>query len=84
MFFSTKSKGAKRLSLILGIISGCYFTIYQHVPTTSDSGERWSTIGLNLANMAILFAVGFVAAWTVVRVIAWIIEGFLCDRKQGE
>ena len=84
MFFSTKSKGVKRLSLILGVISGGYFAVSQHTPVIYETDTKWYTIGINLANMALLFVVGFVVVWTIVRVIAWVIEGFLSDRKQGE
>lgn len=72
----TRSVGVRRLSLILGLISGTYFMVTQHTPIVGEN-----TVSLNLLNMAILFAVGFVATWLIVRVIAWVIEGFVQDRS---
>lgn len=77
MLFRTNSIGVRRLSLILGIIAGCFIMLTQHTPITSGENR----ISWNLLNMALLFAAGFIAAWGTVHVIAWIIVGFILDRS---
>ena len=77
MFINTKSVGVRRLSLILGLISGIIFIITQHTPIYEGQYKLY----WNLLNMAILFVVGFFAAWTAVRIIAWIVIGFMHDRS---
>ena len=49
--------------------------VTQHAPIVGEN-----KVSLNLLNMAILFVVGFIATWLIVRVIAWIIDGFVQDR----
>ncbi len=77
MFFNTKSVGIRRLSLILGLISGVYFMITQHTPIYEGEYKLY----WNLLSMVILFAIGFFATWLVVRTFAWIISGFIHDRS---
>jgi hypothetical protein len=79
MFFHTKSMGVRRLSIILAIIAGCYLVATAHTPIYAGEGRLY----WNLFNMALLFSAGFVAAWLTVRIIAWIIEGFIRDRTGG-
>lgn len=75
MFINTKSVGVRRLSLILGLISGIFFVITQHTPIFEGQYKLY----WNLLNMAILFVVGFFVTWTAVRIIAWIVTGFVHD-----
>ncbi len=77
MFFHTNLVGVRRLSLILGFIAGFYFMIKQHTPIYEGEYKLY----WNLLSMAILFAVGFFATWLVVRIIAWIVAGFVHDRS---
>lgn len=78
MFFHTKSLGVRRLSIILGVIAGCCFAATQHSPVyVGDNKLYW-----NLLNIALLFAIGFIAAWLSVRIIAWIIAGFTHDHSK--
>jgi hypothetical protein len=58
MFFNTKSVGVRRLSLILGLISGFFFIGKYHTPIVGND-KLW----VNLADMGLLFAVGFFATW---------------------
>jgi len=86
MFFSTKSIGVRRLSVILGLVAGFCFIIALHEPTHYGApgetpAQHWHIIGINILNMTLLFAVGFIAAWFVVRVIAWVIAGFALDHS---
>ena len=80
MLFRTNSIGVRRLSFIIGLISGCFLVFTGHKPEPQGQVPVWHTVGINLINIAILFAVGFIAAWIAVRVVAWIIEGFINDR----
>jgi hypothetical protein len=76
MLFRTNAIGVRRLSLILGLIAGCYFVFTEHTPIFDGANKLYWT----LLNMAILFAVGFSTIWLTVRIIAWIVDGFLNDR----
>ncbi len=76
MFFHTNSVGVRRLSFILGLISGFFFIAKFHIPIVGDD-KLW----VNLFSMAVLFAVGFFATWLVIRIISWIIAGFNHDRS---
>ena len=49
MFINTKSVGVRRLSLILGLISGIIFIITQHTPIYEGQYKLY----WNLLNMAI-------------------------------
>lgn len=87
MIFKTNSKGVRRLSLIIGIVAGLYHLYTKEEPFGPPSqipGEPWTNLFINLSNIALEFALYFIAAWLIVRVIAWIIEGFINDRKQVE
>lgn len=85
MFLSTKLHGVRRLSLIIGISAGFYHLYTREEPFGPPSqipGEPWTNLFINLSNLALEFASFFIPAWIIVRVIAWIIEGFINDRKQ--
>lgn len=76
MFFRTNSIGVHRLSVILGIIAGCFLVFTQHTPIYyGDNKVFW-----NLLNIALIFGTGFIGAWFFVRIIAWIIAGFVHDQ----
>lgn len=84
MFFRTKSITVRRLSLILGLTAG-FYRLYTRDepfgPPAQTPGQPWHNAFINLSNLALEFAIYFIVAWTVVRVIAWIVEGFINDRK---
>jgi hypothetical protein len=86
MFLSTKLLGVRRLSLIIGISAGLYplFTREEPFgPPAQTPGEPWTNLFINLSNLALEFALYFISAWLIVRIIAWIIEGFMKDRKHA-
>jgi hypothetical protein len=80
MFLSTKSCGVRRLSLILGIVAAGYFVVVRH-PITNWQGPTQSTQYLiyNVVDMAVGGVASFAIAWATVRILAWIVAGFLDD-----
>ena len=85
MIFKTKSTGVRRLSLILGILAGFYRLYAREEPFGPPSqipGQPWSNLTINLSNLALEFALFFIPVWLTVRIIAWIVEGFISDRKR--
>jgi hypothetical protein len=78
MFLSTQSVGVRRVSLVLGLVAavyrfmnpGLYDNLYY------DSPEHF--VGIVLT--CLLY---FLCAWVPIRVIAWIVSGFLSDRTRN-
>jgi len=79
MIWSTKSLGVKRLSLVAGVAAAIYYfvTLSQpNGPPAQSPGHPWQNLAINLGNLALEAGLYFLAAWFVVRVIAWVVAGF--------
>ena len=79
MIWSTESLGVKRLSLVAGIAAALYYfvTLSQPAgPPEQSPGHPWQNFAINVGNLALEAGLYFLAAWLVVRVIAWVVAGF--------
>ena len=79
MFWSTQSLGVKRLSLVAGVAAVVYYfaTFNEpYGPPAQTPGHPWQNLAINFGNYAFVAALYFVAAWLVVRVVAWVVAGF--------
>ncbi len=74
-FLSTDSIGVKRLSLSAGSFSAIYELVYcyEHPPAFDWT---WYTTTILLCGFY------FLCAWLPVRVVAWIIYGFVSDARK--
>jgi hypothetical protein len=80
VFLSTSSKGVRRLSLVAGFLAAGYGLSY--FQSVYFGPERHSeAVFINWLNIAFLAGSFFVGAWVIVRMIAWVVVGFLEDRK---
>ncbi len=87
MFLSTHSNGVRRLSLVAGLAAAGYYfaTLSQpYGPPAQDPGRPWHNLFINLTNLAIEAGLYFLAAWLVVRIVAWVVAGFSSDRKLAQ
>lgn len=73
-----KSVGVSRLSLIVGIAGGIYAASLV-APVTANNGPAVKYALLNIGQLAAAGVVGFMACWGSVRIIAWIVRGFMHD-----
>jgi hypothetical protein len=83
MFLATKSRGVRRLSLISGLAAACYSVANfrpNFYPGPDDPNRFWLRVE-NLTNLAAYAAIYFILAWSAIRVLAWIVDGFRMDRK---
>ena len=80
MILSTKSPGVRRLSLVLGFVAGGCYIILRH-PVTNNEGpsQALKYAVYNLADILIVGTIVFFLAWAAVRIVAWIVAGFLND-----
>ncbi|GEM_PF-4792035 len=84
IFLQTKSQGVRRLSLVLGVLAGGFHVVTKNEPYGPPSqipDAPWQNLSINLLNLFIEFALYFIAAWVAVRVVAWVIDGFIADRN---
>jgi hypothetical protein len=77
MFLATKYQGVRRLSILGGIVVAIWFKVLEHrdnpyYPHTIGTAEFWLNAGF-----------GFLVGWICVRFLAWVIAGFLEDRKSN-
>ena len=80
VFWSTQSKGVKRLSLVAGLTAAIYYFITlnePYGPPAQTPGHPWQNLAINLANLLLEAGLYFLGAWFVVRIIAWVIDGFM-------
>src|SRR3990167_3540764 len=83
MIWSTQSKGVRRLSLVAGIAAELYYFItlnQPHGPPAQKLAHPWQNPAINLANLAVEGGLYFLVAWLVVRVIGWVVAGFITKR----
>jgi hypothetical protein len=79
MIWSTQSLGVKRLSFVAGIAAAIYYFVTLNQPNgppAQTPGHPWQNLAINLGNLALEAGLYFLAAWLVVRVIAWVVAGF--------
>jgi hypothetical protein len=72
-FLSTRSIGTRRLSLVCGVAAagfGFVDTAYTH----GNPYVTWTQLGL-------VCGLYFICAWALIRVIAWIVAGFIADLR---
>ena len=84
--FRKNSIGVYRLSLVVGAVAGFYRlsgggAYPYHMPQTplvtqTDGYSQWYCRFVNLNNLFFEFAIYFIAAWLLIQVIAWVVEGF--------
>jgi hypothetical protein len=70
----------RRLSLVAGLAAAVYHLITLHQPygpPAQTPGQSWQNLAINLSNLAIECGLYFLAAWFIVRVVGWIVEGFI-------
>ena len=80
-----KSAGVRRLSLAAGVLAAIYHlaTLNEPLgPPAQTPGHPWQNLVINLSNYAIEAALYFLAAWGIVRVLAWIVAGFISDSRR--
>src|ERR1700722_5712359 len=85
MFLATKSVGVRRLSLLFGFVgavTGASFVTVEHVTPDLKAFET-EIVAQNIVNMLLYPAIGFFAAWALVRTVAWIVAGFKQDGRGG-
>jgi hypothetical protein len=76
MFLSTKSTGVRRLSLLAGLIGTGYRVVQPWGAFGPPSHNAW----VNVANILIEAAFYFLVPWLAIRVVAWVVQGFVEDR----
>ena len=80
IMWSTQSKGVRRLSLVAGLAAGVYHLItlnQPYGPPAQAPGHPWQNLAINLSNLALECGLYFLAAWFIVRVIGWVVAGFV-------
>ena len=80
MIWSTRSTGVRRLSLVAGIVAALYYLVTlnePYGPPAQTPGHPWQNLAINLGNLAVESGLYFLSAWLVVRVIAWVVAGFI-------
>ena len=79
-----KSKGVQRLTLVLGSIAAVYFgsVVRQPIMNHGDASQALTYAFYNLVDIALRSGLAFFASWAAIRVIVWVVEGFLADRAQ--
>lgn len=80
MIWSTRYKGVKRLSLVAGLMAVVYYFVtldQPYGPPAQTPGQPWENLAINLSNLAIEAGLYFLVAWLVVRVVAWVVDGFI-------
>jgi hypothetical protein len=86
-FLKTQSVGVKRLSLVGGLIAAIYHIATLNEPfgpPAQDPGHPWQNLAINLGNLIIECALFFLVAWGLIRVIAWIANGFVSDNSKSK
>lgn len=85
MIWSSQSKGVKRLSLIAGLSAAIYYAVtldQPNGPPAQTPGHPWENLAINFGNLALEAGLYFLGAWLAVRVIAWVVEGFMHKAPQ--
>jgi hypothetical protein len=84
MLISTRSVGVRRLSGTAGTVAAIYRVVtlnHPFGPPAQTPGQPIQNLFINLTNLVLECALYFLAAWLVVRVCAWVIDGFILDRR---
>ena len=84
-FLRTQSVGVRRLSLVAGVIAVVYHLVtldQPFGPPAQDPSHPFRNVVINIGNLALEGALLFALAWASVRIIAWVVEGFLQGRMK--
>ena len=80
----TKSKGVRRLSIVAGIVGAIYAREHpsQLAVDLADFRHQGGTVYFVLSPLfqIIYWAIMFLIFWLAVRILAWVISGFVEDR----
>jgi hypothetical protein len=76
-FLSTESVGVRRLSLAAGIVSALYELGYCYMHPPEGQWGFW-------ASVALLCSFYFLCAWVPIRIVAWIVSGFVSDARKSQ
>jgi hypothetical protein len=79
---TTKYRGVRRLSLAIAILAAMNSVYHGRWKPRYPGLIDESPTAILVKNMA-LAAIWFCAAWIAVRAIAWVIDGFVLDRKNS-
>jgi hypothetical protein len=77
-----KSAGVTRLSLVAGLLAVIYHLATLNEPfgpPAQTPGHPWQNLLVNLSEYALEAVLYFLVAWGSVRIIAWIVAGFVSD-----
>jgi len=81
----TKSKGVRRLSIVAGILGIIYARDHpsQLAVDLADFRHQGGTVFFVLSPLfqIVYWGIMFLVFWLSVRVLAWVVTGFLEDRK---
>jgi hypothetical protein len=87
---STESVGVRRLSLTAGIVSALYEFGYCFIhPPEGQWWGFWATTDVPdvyqwgfWASVAVLCSFYFLCTWVPIRIVAWIVSGFVYDARK--
>jgi hypothetical protein len=77
VFWSTKSDGVRRLSLLTGLTAAGYR--FWH----PEQGERYFSEWSEFLGIVITCLFYFLTAWLVIRAVAWVVAGFITDKSKN-
>lgn len=80
--FTTKREGVRRLSLGVGIVGGLLLAIIVFFIAVAGGPESGTEAAGIMGVSATIGLIGSIALWSLVRIIAWVIDGFQADNSK--